>query len=108
MVNINGVTYSGTNETINGYKIIIDGNVVNVAEAKEYHIGIYGENATVKTSSGNVTVNGSVSNNISTQSGRVEVHGYVNGNVSTMSGRVEVGGKVSGNISTMSGSIRHG
>ena len=77
-------------------------------EAKEYHIGIYGENATVKTSSGNVIVNSSVSNNISTQSGRVVVHGYVNGNVSTMSGRVEVGGKVSGNISTMSGSIRHG
>lgn len=91
MVNINGVTYSGTNVTINGDKIIIDGNVVNVAEAKEYHIGIYGENATVKTSSGNVTVNGSVSNNISTQSGRVEVHGYVNGNVSTMSGSIRHG-----------------
>lgn len=108
MININGVTYSGTNVTVKGDKIIIDGNVVNVAEAKEYHIGIYGDNATVSTESGKVIVNGSITNNVSTMSGSVTVHGNVSGNAKTMSGSVKIGGSVAGNVSTMSGSIKHG
>lgn len=108
MVNINGVTYSGSNVTVKNNKIYIDGKEVNTPDAKEYFISIHGDNATVSTESGNVTVNGSVTQSVSTMSGDVIVHGSVSLNTSTMSGDLRVKGSVGGNVSTMSGDIIRG
>lgn len=103
MVVINGVRYEGNNVTVNGDKIIIDGNVVNPEDAKEYHIEVHSDNATVHSDSGKITVHGNA-DKVNTMSGSVDVGGSVNGNVSTMSGTVR-SGSITGNVSTMSGSI---
>ena len=72
-------------------------------DAKEYHIEVHSDNATVHSESGKITVHGNA-NKVNTVSGSVSVAGSVSGNVSTISGSVRSNG-ITGDVSTISGSI---
>ena len=121
-ISINGVSYKGGNISIIGNKVIIDGKD-QTPDSKEIkievngdieelsvdyasEISIKGNVDNVRTSSGDVTINGVVKNNIQTSSGDVEIDGDVTGGINTSSGDVKCG-KVSGNVRTMSGDIKH-
>lgn len=73
-------------------------------------IYVHGNADTIKTASGDVTIEGNVTGSVNTMSGSVELlHGSVqNGDVKTMSGNVKVSGSIKGKVSTMSGNITKG
>lgn len=103
-VNINGMTYSGGNISINGDgTIIVDGK----PQAGQPTVGpitvtVNGNCDRITTASGNVEVKGSAGS-INTASGDVSCLD-VHGSISTASGDV-VCKKVSGSVKTMSGDI---
>jgi hypothetical protein len=126
VVIINGkVTHvsAGSNVSISGDKVVVDGKVISEFSQEtppinisiEGQVGILdvsvcqkidvtGSVGTVKTQSGDVYC-GQVSGHVTTQSGDVEA-ADVQGNVSTQSGSVKCG-TVKGNVNTMTGNIRH-
>jgi hypothetical protein len=100
MIKINGETYNGNSIIVENNNIIIDGKKVtpkekNITITVEGNINkinadvvdeinIHGDCKSVKTMSGDVTINGYVDGNVQTMSGDVEAE-TINGNVSTMS-----------------------
>lgn len=103
-VTINGVNYSGSNISINGTSIKIDGKEVSKKDVLQISIVVHGniDNLNVDTCD-ILTVKGQV-NNLETISGDVECYD-VNGNIRTVSGDVKCKA-VTGNITTVSGDIK--
>ena len=103
MITINGQIYNGNSIIVKNNNIIIDGDNVtpkekNITITVEGNIdkinadivdeiNIHGDCNSIKTMSGDVTINGSVDGNVQTMSGDVEAE-TINGNISTMSGNI--------------------
>ncbi len=104
IISVNGKTYSGNSCELINDELYIDGKLVDNIDDKEITINITGDVETLKTTSGKVTVNGDVKNNVRTMSGDVKIKGNVSGNINTMSGDVRCK-DIGGNVSTMSGDI---
>ena len=121
-ISVNGRTYTSKNGniTINGDKIVVDGEDVTPKE-KEVYIIVNGDVDTINapgaeeilvngdankviTTSGDVTGGDRVTNDIKTTSGDVRVNKSITGDVTTMSGDVNTH-TVLGNVKTMSGDI---
>jgi hypothetical protein len=101
-ININGVSYRGTNVSINGNILSIDGKVQVQALGTEINVVITGDCDTIEGAS-EVTVRGNVQGDIKVGSGDVKC-GNVAGNVSTGSGDISCG-DIMGNIKTSSGDV---
>ncbi len=103
---INGQRFSGSNISINGDKVIIDGKEVEgIVTEPKITVVVEGNVESIETTSGDVHVNGDVLKYVNTTSGDIEVDGGVGGSVETVSGDVDVKGGVNGNIRTVSGDI---
>lgn len=119
MPTINGRYIDGTNIIVNNGKVFVDGEDItpegkNITIAIEgsvdnldvdycNNIYINGNANTVKTTSGDVTLN-EVKGNISTTSGNVKCMGDCGGSINTVSGDVKTD-KIMGDVKTMSGDI---
>lgn len=104
-ITINGNTYNGSDISMRGDKILIDGKEITesseIISSMVCNITVHGDAKKIETSSG--TVNCNTAGSISTQSGDVEC-GAVSGSVKTMSGDITCGA-VGGSVKTMSGDI---
>ena len=103
-VTINGKTYVGSNITINGNKVSVDGNVVE--EAVNININVTGNVEKINTT-GDIEVHGSVGS-AETGAGDIDIIGNVSGDVETGAGDIVIKGNVAGEVSTCAGSIHHG
>lgn len=95
----------GRNITVKNNVVIIDGVVQEglTQGDKSITIQIHGPAHTVETASGDVTVEGDVTGDLSTVSGDVRCKN-VGGSVSTISGDVKAS-SIAGNVKTVSGDI---
>lgn len=103
-VTINGKTYVGSNITINGNKVSVDGNVVE--EAVNIYITVTGNVEKINTT-GDIEVHGNVGS-AETGAGDIDIIGDVSGDVETGAGDIVIKGNVAGDVETVAGSIRHG
>lgn len=103
-VTINGKTYVGSNITINGNKVSVDGNVVE--EAVNIYINVTGNVEKINTT-GDIEVHGNVGS-AKTGAGDIDIIGDVSGDVETGAGDIVIKGNVAGNVETGAGSIHHG
>ncbi|VVE75886.1 hypothetical protein PCA31118_05085 [Pandoraea captiosa] len=101
---VNGITITGGKDlNIRNGRVIVDGNEVDVGDAKQINIEIHGEVEHVDVDTcDSIVINGSAGH-VKTMSGDVRC-GDVSGSVKTMSGDVHCT-SVAGNVSTMSGDI---
>lgn len=108
-VHINGMTFSGSNLSIVGGKIFVDGKEVEVKETKtkEIRVTVEGNIETLEVESGSVEIVGNVGN-IEITSGNLKVTGDINGNAEITSGNIKVQGKIGGNASVSCGNIKRG
>lgn len=107
-VTINGVSYTGSNITINGSgEVVIDGVSQTTIESKNISVHVNSESCgDITTSSGSIKIeSGCVVGDIKTVSGDVTCHSNVDGNVNTVSGDVTTFGNICGNVKTVSGDI---
>lgn len=104
-VQINGVTYTGQNVTINNDKVVVDGVVQKQSLAGPITVTVHGSCESLSTTSGDVYVNGN-SGSVTSVSGDIDVVGNVEGAIKTVSGDVSVRRTHTNNISTISGDIQ--
>lgn len=102
-VNINGVTYSGSNVCVKNNRVYIDGVIQEQIFDRDINVVVNGNIDKVELDVGDITVNGNVSQGINISTGDVECKD-VTGNVSTSCGDIKCG-KVTGNVSTTCGDI---
>jgi len=102
-VTIDGRDFEGRNITINGDKVVVDGEVQDGSLVGPVYVTVQGDAESVETTSGNVRVDGSC-REVKSSSGDIICHD-VAGDVRTMSGDVEVSGSIGGSASTMSGDV---
>lgn len=105
-ITINGQTIETRNGSviISGNKIYVDGKNVT-PDAKEISISVDGDVNRVECDAClTISVTGNV-HDIKSTSGDVKIDGDVAGDISTMSGDVVVGGDVAGDLNTMSGDV---
>lgn len=107
-VTINGVSYSGSNITINGSgTVVVDGVEQTTIESKNISVYVNSETCgDITTTSGDVKIDsGCVVGNIKTVSGDVTCHSTVDGSINTVSGDVTTFGNIQGSVKTVSGDI---
>lgn len=122
-ININGVSYSGNDLsiengeiTINSFKankhkdekvinIVVHGDIKNLKVDTCKSLKVDGHVTDITTVSGDVACKGEVKGNITTTSGDIQC-GNVEGNVKTISGDVSSGG-IFGDVNTVNGKIRN-
>jgi len=121
MIQINGVSYSGSSISVNGNKIIIDGKDVTMPDTKEITIkvegnieflkvdycktiSVLGDINSFKSGSGDITCN-TIHNGVTTGSGDID-SSNITGNVRTGSGNVSAN-SISGDVNTGSGNIKY-
>jgi len=103
-IKINGVEYTGNDIVINNGNVTIDGKLQKqLLNEPKITIQIIGDVGSIQSSSGDVSVRGTVSGGITTASGDIQC-GDVTGSVKTVSGDISCG-EISGNVSTVSGDI---
>ena len=100
---IDGKEFSGSNISINGNKVTVDGKVQDGDLIGDINIVVHGDVNIIENRSGNVTAQNV--GEINTGSGDVEC-AAVSGSIRTGSGDVECGA-VSGSIRTGSGDVNH-
>jgi hypothetical protein len=111
-VTVNGKTFSnlsGNNISITNGKVIVDGKEVDGGDFSKSHIinvTIEGDVGDVTTSQGDVKCGSCKS--VKTSQGDVEVDGDVSGNVTTSQGDIDISGSVTGNVKTTMGDITRG
>jgi hypothetical protein len=88
-VTINGTTYTGNSVSINDNGIVIDGNIVSNLSSLGINISVRidGNCDSVNTTSGDISINGEVTGNVSTVSGDVKCNN-ISGSVRTVSGDI--------------------
>lgn len=101
-VTIDGRTFNGRNVTIQGDKVIVDGEEQTGSLIGPVTVVVNGNADSVETTSGTVRITGSAGR-VKTMSGDVHC-GDVQGDVGTMSGDVTCAA-IAGNAKTMSGDI---
>jgi hypothetical protein len=112
-IRINGrkISATGTNISIVGDRIYVDGQLVDETGApkdeKVFNIVVEGDAGNIDGDFARIDIQGSAAR-VKTMSGDVTVRGEVRGDVGTMSGDVRVGGSVAGKIKTMSGDVHTG
>ncbi len=122
-VTINGITYSGNNVVVVNGKVIIDGreakmdviksnitiNIEGNIEKLEADycekIIVKGDVNTLHSTSGNIDIQGNVTNTVNTISGDIECND-VGGNVNSTSGDINCH-DIKGSVKTLSGDIKH-
>lgn len=105
-VTINGKTFecNGSLNIDGNGNVVINGNKVDTIESKIINVVVLGSVGSLQNTSGNVIIEGNVSEGIKTVSGDVRVNGKITGNVQTVSGDVK-SESISGNVKTVSGNI---
>ncbi len=120
-ISINGKNLFGSNISINGNKIIIDGkdvtpnekvinivvngNIDNLGVDSCDKIEIHGDVNKLKNMSGDIEC-GNIKESVSSGSGNIKCKGYIGGDVETGSGNVTCDGNIAGNVKTGSGNIK--
>ena len=103
--------------------IVIEGDAQSVKVDNCNSISIEGNSVDISSTTGNISVKGSVSGNISstsgdievgesckdiyTNSGDIDVNGNAGGDISSTSGDIDIRGSVEGNVKSTSGDISH-
>lgn len=108
MITINGKTYKGNNLSMSGGKILIDGKEVSNTdefEEKEVYIAINGSLETLEVDTCNEIVIGHNCGQVKTTNGNVSVNGDIEGDVKTTNGNVLCSGGIKGRIATTNGSV---
>ena len=105
MIRINNVDYNGKSITITNGKVIIDG-VDQTPDSKEINILVDGNIDRLNVDNCDMLVVKGDCDHVKTSSGDVEVEGDVTNSINTMSGDVHCG-NVGGSVRTMSGDIKH-
>ena len=104
-VRINGVSYNGNNVTIINGKVIVDGKDMT-PDAKNIIIHVDGDISKLSVDiCDKLSVTGNVTD-LSTVSGDVTIGGSVGQNVKTVSGDVKCG-NIAGKVTTVSGDIKN-
>ena len=104
-IKVNGVSYSGNNVTIKNNKVIIDGKNVT-PDSKNIEIQVVGNiNSLMVETCDVIEVEGNVGELKSTN-GNVDLNGSVNGNVSSVNGDINCG-DVGGSVKTNNGDIKY-
>lgn len=101
-ITVDGVSYSGSNITINNGVVTVDGVDQTQTLGHKIDVAVVGNVEFIKNGSGKVKVSGSV-NSVQAGSGDVEA-GYVTGSVNTGSGNVKCG-DVGGDVKTGTGDV---
>lgn len=105
MIEINGRSFSGSNISIVGGKVIVDGKEVDgLQDEKQINIVVNGDIETLQSGNGNVTVSG-VTGSVQTVNGEIEITGSVGGSVKTVNGNVRCG-EVRGSVNSVNGNIK--
>lgn len=110
-ISINGRTIvvgNGRSVNIKNNEVFIDGRPADLSEfgdAKVFNIVINGNVDSIDGEFSSVVVQGNAGT-VKTMSGDVTVEGDTQGSISTMSGDVKVKGSIAGGVKTMSGDIR--
>lgn len=105
MIEINGVKFTGSNVSISGGKIIVDGKEVKGLEGeREIVVNVEGNLEKLRTDNGTVNVKGSTES-IQTVNGNINVGGCVYGDVKTVNGNVDCK-VVQGSVSSVNGNIK--
>lgn len=107
-IQINGVSYSGNNITVESDKIIIDGKTIILASelpSLKPIINISGNVESVSTTSGEITVVQNA-NNVSSTNGNIRIHGNVSHTVKSTNGNISAN-KILGAVSTVNGNIKY-
>lgn len=104
IVEVNGIRVEGSNVSIVGDAVYVDGKKVEGVSQGPINVQIHGDVQELHTGSGNVRVDGSAGS-VQTGSGDVSC-GAVGGNVQTGSGDVTCG-NIAGAVRTGSGDISH-
>lgn len=102
---VNGVSITGDmvgGDIVIGDKVVVGGKELDISLGRTVEIKILGDVDTVETVSADVHC--ATAGSIKTTSGDVVVNHSVSGNVSTMSGDVEAH-QIDGRVSTMSGNV---
>lgn len=104
MIEINGRSFSGSNISIIGGKVIVDGKEVDgLQDEKEINIVVNGDIETLQSGNGNVSVTGSAGS-VQTVNGGVEITGNVTGSIKTVNGDIRCG-EVHGSVNSVNGNI---
>jgi hypothetical protein len=104
-VTINGISYNGNNVKIINGKVIVDGKDMT-PDAKNITIHVEGDISKLSVDiCDSLSVTGNV-NELSTVSGDVSIGGSVGQNVKTVSGDVKCG-NIAGKVTTVSGDIKN-
>lgn len=105
MIEINGVSFSGSNISIVGGKVIVDGKEVDgLQDEKEINIVVNGDIKSLQSGNGNVSVAGAVES-VQTVNGEIKISGSVAGSVKTVNGDVYCG-EVHGSVNSVNGNIK--
>lgn len=100
-VTVNGKSYKGSNVTINGDKVIIDGVEQDSVESKIINVSIDGNVGSINSDSGRVDCLDVGS--VETQTGNVTCRD-ITGDVETQTGNVKAS-TIHGSVETMTGNI---
>lgn len=104
-ITINGQSFYGNNVSMVNNKITVDGKVVEMSvNTIQCNIVIEGDADTVRNSTGDIVIQGSVKCDVHNSVGDVTIHGDVTGDVSTSTGDVRCG-NVTGKVKTSVGDI---
>lgn len=105
MIEINGRKFTGSNVSIVGGKIIVDGKEVEGLEGeKEITVNVEGNLVNLRTDHGVVNVKGSAES-IQSVNGNINVGGCVYGDVKTVNGNIDCKA-VKGSVSSINGNIK--
>ena len=124
-IKINGVTITtgGKSLVVSDGKVIVDGKTMNTEDEKIINIEVHGDIdkidvdvcrqievegnvGDVRTSQGNITINGSAMDTVTNSQGSIKIEGDVNGDVKNSMGTVKAGGNIYGKVKTSMGSIK--
>ena len=106
MININGMSFNGSNISISNNKIYVDGKRVDeqFEDQKTFNIVVDGPLSKLDVENAeSIEIKGDVGS-IKTTNGNVQVSGSVNGDVKTVNGNVNAI-NIDGKVSTVNGNI---
>jgi hypothetical protein len=106
MININGMSFSGSNISISNNKIYVDGKRVDeqFEDQKTFNIVVDGDLSKLEVDNAeSIEIKGDAGS-VKTTNGNVEVSGSISGDVKTVNGNVR-SINIEGKVSTVNGNI---
>lgn len=103
-IQINGVSYSGTNVSMINGKVIVDGVEQTGEMTGNIEIVVEGSCGDITTEFGNISV-GSNAKSVESKNGNISVGGTIEGNAETKNGNIKAN-SILGEANTKNGNIR--